>query len=166
MSVENPGDAEVDVDMETLKASLACPLCNDMYRFPVTVVRARRLPPRSLRSRALFLSSRLDRPPLHRTVFTHARIPLFPASKTHRDRPAQMECLHTFCHECIVKVVQPGKPSNACPKCAIALGNNPFVEKKIVRDGTKTSIVDKIREAGHFGGVIAPPEEADAAAAQ
>jgi hypothetical protein len=40
------------------------------------------------------------------------------------------------------------------------------VEKKIVRDGTKTSIVDKIREAGHFGGVIAPPEEADAAAAQ
>ena len=154
MSVENPGDAEVDVDMETLKASLACPLCNDMYRFPVTVVRARRLPPRSLRSRALFLSSRLDRPPL------------LPASKTHRDRPAQMECLHTFCHECIVKVVQPGKPSNACPKCAIALGNNPFVEKKIVRDGTKTSLVDKIREAGHFGGVIAPPEEADAAAAQ
>ena len=49
MSVENPGDAEVDVDMETMKASLACPLCNDMYRFPVTVVRARRLPPRSLR---------------------------------------------------------------------------------------------------------------------
>ena len=77
-----------------------------------------------------------------------------------------MECLHTFCHECIVKVVQPGKPSNACPKCAIALGNNPFVEKKIVRDGTKTSIVDKIREAGHFGGVIAPPEEANKAAAQ
>ena len=56
-----------------------------------------------------------------------------------------MECLHTFCHECIVKVVQPGKPTNACPKCEIALGNNPFVEKKIVRDGTKTSIVDKIR---------------------
>jgi uncharacterized protein YabE (DUF348 family) len=63
-----------------------------------------------------------------------------------------MECLHTFCHECIVKVVQPGKPSNACPKCAIALGNNPFVEKKIVRDGTKTSIVDKIRRRGTSGG--------------
>ena len=41
MSVENPGDAEVDVDMSTLKASLACLLCGDMYRFPVTVVRAR-----------------------------------------------------------------------------------------------------------------------------
>ena len=77
-----------------------------------------------------------------------------------------MECLHTFCHECIVKVVQPGKPTNACPKCETALGNNPFVEKKIVRDGTKTSIVDKIREAGYFGGVIAPPEEANKAAAQ
>ena len=63
-----------------------------------------------------------------------------------------MECLHTFCHECIVKVVQPGKASNACPKCAIGLGNNPFVEKKIVRDGTKTSIVDKLRAAGVFGG--------------
>jgi hypothetical protein len=101
MTVENPGAAEVEVDMATLKASLACPLCDDMYRFPVTV----------------------------------------------------MECLHTFCHACIVKVVQPGKPSNACPKCQIGLGVNPFVEKKIVRDGTKTSIVDRLREGGHFGGV-------------
>lgn len=67
--------------------------------------------------------------------------------------PKQMECLHTFCHACIVKVVQPGKPSNACPKCQIGLGVNPFVEKKIVRDGTKTSIVDRLREGGHFGGV-------------
>jgi len=41
MTVENPGAAEVEVDMATLKASLACPLCDDMYRFPVTVVRAR-----------------------------------------------------------------------------------------------------------------------------
>ena len=38
MTVENPGDAEVEVDTDTLKASLACPICNDMYRFPVTVV--------------------------------------------------------------------------------------------------------------------------------
>ena len=33
-------------------------------------------------------------------------------------------------------------------QCKIKLGNNPFVEKKIVRDGTKTSIVDKLRAAG------------------
>ena len=67
--------------------------------------------------------------------------------------PKPMECLHPFCPACIVKVVQPGKPSNACPKCQIGLGVNPFVEKKIVRDGTKTSIVDRLREGGHFGGV-------------
>ena len=78
----------------------------------------------------------------------------------------QMECLHTFCHECIVKVVQPGKASNACPKCGIALGNNPFVEKKIVRDGTKTGIVDKLRKAGVVADAAGEAgEEAEAAAA-
>ena len=75
-----------------------------------------------------------------------------------------MECLHTFCHECIVKVVQPGKASNACPKCGIALGNNPFVEKKIVRDGTKTGIVDKLRKAGVVADAAGEAgEEAEAA---
>ncbi len=67
MSVENPGDAEVEVNMETLKASLSCPLCNDMFRFPVTVVRARQLSPRSRASRALFV------PP--RPLFSYGRGP-------------------------------------------------------------------------------------------
>ena len=40
MTVENPGAEDTPVDMEKLKASLSCPLCNDMYRFPVTVVSA------------------------------------------------------------------------------------------------------------------------------
>ena len=60
-----------------------------------------------------------------------------------------MECLHSFCHECIVKTVQPGRgTTNACPTCGIKLGNNPFVEKKVVKDQVKVSIVDKLRAAG------------------
>jgi len=74
MSVENPGDAEVDVDMSTLKASLACPLCDDMYRFPVTVVRARFRFRLDLCSRARFFSSRLDASPFTDAVLTDARI--------------------------------------------------------------------------------------------
>ena len=60
-----------------------------------------------------------------------------------------MECLHSFCHECIVKTVQPGRgTTNACPTCGIKLGNNPFVEKKVVKDQVKVSIVDKLRASG------------------
>ena len=60
-----------------------------------------------------------------------------------------MECLHTFCHECIVKSVQPGRgANNVCPTCGIKLGNNPFVEKKVVKDQVKVSIVDKLRASG------------------
>ena len=39
-AVENPGTADTPVDLDQLKAALGCPLCGDMYRFPVTVVRA------------------------------------------------------------------------------------------------------------------------------
>jgi hypothetical protein len=38
-AVENPGTAETPVNLETLRAALGCPLCGDMYRAPVTVVR-------------------------------------------------------------------------------------------------------------------------------
>jgi hypothetical protein len=77
-----------------------------------------------------------------------------------------MECLHSFCHECIVKTVQPGRgTTNACPTCGIKLGNNPFVEKKVVKDQVKVSIVDKLRASGVLVGsggaaaveVTAPP---------
>ena len=77
-----------------------------------------------------------------------------------------MECLHSFCHECIVKTVQPGRgTTNACPTCGIKLGNNPFVEKKVVKDQVKVSIVDKLRASGVLvgsggggaGEVTAPP---------
>lgn len=65
------------------------------------------------------------------------------------DIQPQMECLHSFCHECIVKTVQPGRgTTNACPTCGIKLGNNPFVEKKVVKDQVKVSIVDKLRASG------------------
>ena len=73
-----------------------------------------------------------------------------------------MECLHTFCHECIVKSVQPGRgANNVCPTCGIKLGNNPFVEKKVVKDQVKVSIVDKLRASGVLvgsggGGAPAP----------
>ena len=39
-AVENPGTTDIPVDLDKLKASLACPLCGDMYKWPVTVVRA------------------------------------------------------------------------------------------------------------------------------
>ena len=65
------------------------------------------------------------------------------------DIQPQMECLHSFCHECIVKTVQPGRgTTNACPTCGIKLGNNPFVEKKVVKDQVKVSIVYKLRASG------------------
>ena len=84
-----------------------------------------------------------------------------------------MECLHSFCHECIVKTVQPGRgTTNACPTCGIKLGNNPFVEKKVVKDQVKVSIVDKLRASGVLVGsggggaaaveVTAPPVEVTA----
>ena len=83
------------------------------------------------------------------------------------DIQPQMECLHSFCHECIVKTVQPGRgTTNACPTCGIKLGNNPFVEKKVVKDQVKVSIVDKLRASGVLVGsgggaaaveVTAPP---------
>jgi hypothetical protein len=84
-----------------------------------------------------------------------------------------MECLHSFCHECIVKTVQPGRgTTNACPTCGIKLGNNPFVEKKVVKDQVKVSIVDKLRASGVLVGsggggaaaveVTAPPVAAAA----
>ena len=83
-----------------------------------------------------------------------------------------MECLHTFCHECIVKSVQPGRgANNVCPTCGIKLGNNPFVEKKVVKDQVKVSIVDKLRASGVLvgsggGGAPAPaPAPAPAAPA-
>ena len=77
-----------------------------------------------------------------------------------------MECLHSFCHECIVKTVQPGRgTTNACPTCGIKLGNNPFVEKKVVKDQVKVSIVDKLRASGVLvgsggGGAAAAPAPA------
>ena len=78
-----------------------------------------------------------------------------------------MECLHSFCHECIVKTVQPGRgTTNACPTCGIKLGNNPFVEKKVVKDQVKVSIVDKLRASGVLvgsgGGGAAAVEEVTA----
>lgn len=81
-----------------------------------------------------------------------------------------MECLHTFCHECIVKSVQPGRgANNVCPTCGIKLGNNPFVEKKVVKDQVKVSIVDKLRASGVLvgsgGGGAPAPASAPAAAA-
>ena len=80
-----------------------------------------------------------------------------------------MECLHTFCHECIVKSVQPGRgANNVCPTCGIKLGNNPFVEKKVVKDQVKVSIVDKLRASGVLvgsgGGGAPAPAPAPAAA--
>ena len=89
------------------------------------------------------------------------------------DFQPQMECLHSFCHECIVKTVQPGRgTTNACPTCGIKLGNNPFVEKKVVKDQVKVSIVDKLRASGVLVGsggggaaaveVTAPPVEVTA----
>ena len=89
------------------------------------------------------------------------------------DIQPQMECLHSFCHECIVKTVQPGRgTTNACPTCGIKLGNNPFVEKKVVKDQVKVSIVDKLRASGVLVGsggggaaaveVTAPPVEVTA----
>ena len=81
-----------------------------------------------------------------------------------------MECLHTFCHECIVKSVQPGRgANNVCPTCGIKLGNNPFVEKKVVKDQVKVSIVDKLRASGVLvgsgGGGAPAPAPAPAPAA-
>ena len=39
MTVEDPGEQDTPVDLDKLKASLGCPLCQGVYRFPVTVVR-------------------------------------------------------------------------------------------------------------------------------
>jgi hypothetical protein len=72
MSVENPGEAEVAVDMVALKASLTCPLCDDMYRFPVTVVRFRSWS-RGRLTRA-FLSAFPPRRRPRRGVFPHSRV--------------------------------------------------------------------------------------------
>jgi hypothetical protein len=191
-AVENPGSADTPVDLERLKKALGCPLCGDMYRFPVTVVRSLETEctlgvfcfcvspaPASARCSSLSLSVSLclslslsaslcvslclsvcvsfslsclaPLSPKRRPVssFPHPRPPSFlsssrliysnevpfppkshafsqnespkfitdgsPAPSSSR-RSSQMECLHTFCHECIIKVVQPGKGSNACPK--------------------------------------------------
>ena len=38
---ENPGLKDTPVDLARLRHALGCPICHDVYRFPVTVVRAR-----------------------------------------------------------------------------------------------------------------------------
>jgi len=40
---ENPATVETPVDIAKLKSALGCPMCGEMFNFPVTVVRP---PPR------------------------------------------------------------------------------------------------------------------------
>ncbi|EEH53571.1 uncharacterized protein MICPUCDRAFT_51494 [Micromonas pusilla CCMP1545] len=186
---ENPATVETPVDIAKLKSALGCPMCGEMFNFPVTVVRP---PPEGMGR--ISPNSVIIHPLRARPAPRRELTPRSPSAPN-----SQIECLHTFCHACIVKEVQPGKPANACPKCKIALGafytlvpirprrrggrrslrtfagvslrpgslafnprprrlstpprrsplgNNPFVEKKIVKDAPKTGLVDKLRSAG------------------
>ena len=78
-AVENPGAADTPVDLDKLKSALACPLCKDMYRFPVTVVRASSSDPLSRLSHPLSLSLPHSRDPfinLFSFLFPHPPPPL------------------------------------------------------------------------------------------
>ena len=131
----NPGLKDTPVDMDKLLKAVGCPICGEMFTHPVTVVRPRARDREFPRCPNSFFPSR--------TFRRLTSPPRFVSRET-------MECLHTFATSASSSP-QPGRgANNVCPTC-IKLGNNPFVEKKVVKDQVKVSIVGQAEGVGGVG---------------